>query len=83
MSDTENWYYHNKQKMENWPKSVKVDSKDESITISLDNKDLIQLTMIAHEQDITLNSLIRQILRDAFETPKEENTPVLLNENGN
>lgn len=51
-------------------------SKDNRVTIEIDLEDelLFKLMLMAHEQDITLNALIENILREfiAFEEAKQK-----------
>lgn len=36
----------------------------ENIEVDLDNETLLQLCLLAHEQDITLNTLVNNMLRE-------------------
>lgn len=42
-----------------------------TVEIDLDREEWYQLMMMAHEQDITLNQLVEQILRQAIENHDE------------
>jgi len=46
----------------------------EDIVLNLDRDVLYQLMLVAHEQDITLNQLIENILREYIEAHKNEQT---------
>ena len=46
----------------------------EDIVLNLDRDDLYQLMLVAHEQDITLNQLVENILREYIEAYKNEQT---------
>jgi predicted HicB family RNase H-like nuclease len=46
----------------------------EDIVLNLDRDDLYQLMLVAHEQDITLNQLVENILREYIEAHKNEQT---------
>ena len=40
------------------------DNKDEVVEIELEEKDLLNLCLLAHEENITLNELINKLLRE-------------------
>jgi predicted HicB family RNase H-like nuclease len=42
----------------------------ETVEVNLDREDLFQLMLYAHEQDITLNQLVENILRSYIEECK-------------
>jgi hypothetical protein len=46
----------------------------EDIVLNLDREDLYQLMLYAHEQDITLNQLVENILRTFIEERNNERT---------
>jgi predicted HicB family RNase H-like nuclease len=46
----------------------------EDIVLNLDRDVLYQLMLVAHEQDITLNRLVENILREYIEAHKNEQT---------
>lgn len=46
-------------------------NKKETIELRLDQDELYQLMLIAHERDITLNQLVEEILRQYIEEHKE------------
>lgn len=43
-----------------------------TVEINLDQDVLFQLMLMAHEQDVTLNQLVEQILRDYLDQFKKE-----------
>jgi len=45
----------------------------EIVELRLDREELYQLMLYAHEQDITLNQLVEQILKDYIKEYKNEN----------
>ena len=45
----------------------------EIVELRLDREELFQLMLYAHEQDITLNQLVEQILKDYIKEYKNEN----------
>lgn len=48
-----------------------LDGKEE-IILRLDREDLFQLMLMAHEQDVTLNQLVENILRGFIEEAKNK-----------
>lgn len=46
----------------------------ETVEVNLDREDLFQLMLYAHEQDITLNRLVENILRSYIEKCNREQT---------
>lgn len=51
------------------------DNFDRRVQVPLDlgNDEILKLAMMAHEQDITLNQLVEQVLQAAIDRHKEEN----------
>ena len=45
----------------------------EIVELRMDREELFQLMLYAHEQDITLNQLVEQILKDHIKEYKNEN----------
>ena len=45
----------------------------EEVELTLDNNDLLQLCLMAHKRDITLNALITEILTEQMTRLEKEN----------
>ena len=45
----------------------------ETVELRLDREELYQLMLLAHEQDVTLNQFVEDILRQFIEEHKNEN----------
>ena len=55
-------------------------SKFVSVEVDLSNDVLLSLTMMAHKQDITLNELCNNVLREIIETDFVTKPTVVINE---
>jgi hypothetical protein len=75
MSDTISWYYKDylpeqERLQQRKDVAMKQEDKEEVVELNL-NKDLIlQLSLKAHEKDITLNQLFNDILSETIRNPQ-------------
>ena len=78
MSDTISWYYkdnlpeQNRLALEKQTKDrlMKQEDKEEVVELNLDKDLVLQLSLKAHEKDITLNQLFNELLAETISNPQ-------------
>ena len=72
------------RKRERKSRGIKLEDEDHSVEIELPQKDILKLALLAHEKDVTLNTIcidiLKQGIKDGEYRFEHDKRPQLLNE---
>ena len=68
------------QERERKSRGIRPEDEDHSVEIELPQKDILKLALLAHEKNVTLNTVCIDILKQEIENSEHNTRPQLLNE---